>query len=234
MLLTVCIRRINRGNLNLHSSSPPEISNIKISAPHTHYIHFFKNGIFNLQSSHGPLPSPPFHSSSPHSSVPLSPRGCSSHPQAFPLPGASSLLRIRHIFSHWGQTRQSSAVYVLGASYQLVHAAWLVAYCLRDLRVPSWDFWSSYTVALLLSFIQPFPNSTTEVPNFSPLVGCKYHFCWANKHTIASVIVSGLEASPWDGSQVGLVIGLPFLQSLSKYAIKGWVHNQKYKNEYKF
>jgi hypothetical protein len=34
--------------------------------------------------------------------------------QASPYPGASSLSRIRRI-SHWDQTRQSSAIYVLGA-----------------------------------------------------------------------------------------------------------------------
>jgi hypothetical protein len=33
---------------------------------------------------------------------------------------ASSLLRVRYIFSAWTHTRKSSAVYVLGASYQLV------------------------------------------------------------------------------------------------------------------
>jgi hypothetical protein len=36
-------------------------------------------------------------------------------------------------------------------------------------------------------------------------------------HTIAKVIVSGLGASPWDGSQVGLVTGPPFPQSLLKF-----------------
>jgi hypothetical protein len=51
--------------------------------------------------------------------------------QASRLPGALSLSRVRR-----DQTRQSSAVYVLGASYQLVYAAWLVAQCLRDLRAP--------------------------------------------------------------------------------------------------
>jgi hypothetical protein len=34
--------------------------------------------------------------------------------------------------------------------------------------------WSSYRVTLLLSFFQPFSNSTTGVSCFSPLVGCKY------------------------------------------------------------
>ena len=54
--------------------------------------------------------------------------------QASPLPGASSLSRVRCIFSHWGQARQFSAVYVLEALDQLVYAAWLLGQCLRDLR----------------------------------------------------------------------------------------------------
>jgi hypothetical protein len=33
-------------------------------------------------------------------------------------------------------------------------------------------------------------------------------------HNMASVIVSGFGIHPWDGSQVGLVTGQPFLQSL--------------------
>jgi hypothetical protein len=54
-----------------------------------------------------------------------------------PLPSwASSLSRVRCVFSHWGQTRQSSAVYVSEVSYQLVYAAWLVAQCLRALGGP--------------------------------------------------------------------------------------------------
>jgi hypothetical protein len=44
------------------------------------------------------------------------------------------------------------------------------------------DCWSSYRVALLLSFFQLSPNSPTGVSSFSPLVGCKYlslsAACW--------------------------------------------------------
>jgi hypothetical protein len=40
------------------------------------------------------------------------------------------------IFSDLVQTWWFSAVYVLGASYQLVYAAWMVAQCLRALRGP--------------------------------------------------------------------------------------------------
>ena len=43
--------------------------------------------------------------------------------QTSKLPDASSPLRVRYIISDRNQTQQSSAVYVLGASYQLVYAA---------------------------------------------------------------------------------------------------------------
>jgi hypothetical protein len=51
----------------------------------------------------------------------------------------------------------------------------------------NWDCWSSYGVALLLSFFQLFPNLTTGVPSFCPLVGCQYlclthsAVCWASQ-----------------------------------------------------
>ena len=57
-------------------------------------------------------------------------------PQTSPLPGASRLLRGRCIFSDYTQNMQSSAMYVFGASYQLVYTAWLVVQYLRDLGVP--------------------------------------------------------------------------------------------------
>jgi hypothetical protein len=56
--------------------------------------------------------------------------------QTSKLPEASSLLRVRCIIYDWTQTQQSSAVYVLRVSYQLVDATWLVVRCLRDLRGP--------------------------------------------------------------------------------------------------
>jgi hypothetical protein len=43
------------------------------------------------------------------------------------FPGASILSRTRHIFSHWGQTRHPSAIYVPRSSDSPVYAAWLVA-----------------------------------------------------------------------------------------------------------
>jgi hypothetical protein len=45
-------------------------------------------------------------------------------------------LRVRCTFSHWVKTWQSSPVYVLGDSYQLVYSALLLAQCLRNLRGP--------------------------------------------------------------------------------------------------
>jgi hypothetical protein len=79
--------------------------------------------------------------------VPIHPHTPTTH-QASPFPGASSLLRVRCIFSYWGETRQASGVYVSEASDKLVYAVWLVAQCLRDLRGPGllrllvflWDF----------------------------------------------------------------------------------------------
>jgi hypothetical protein len=38
----------------------------------------------------------------------------------------------------------------------------------------NWDCWSSYRDALLVSFFQLFPNSTTGFSNLYPLVGYKY------------------------------------------------------------
>ena len=104
-------------------------------------VSFYFYCLYFLQSNHIPSTGPPSHSSSSLSSSLLSPRGClhSSNPtslQAFSLSGATRISRLRLPFSHWGQTRQSSAVYVSEASYQLVCVTWLVAQCLRDLRGP--------------------------------------------------------------------------------------------------
>lgn len=67
----------------------------------------------------------------------LSPHGC-PYPTLHltsAYPGASSLLKVRCIISEWAQTLKSSTVCVLGPSYQLVYAACLVVWCLRDLRI---------------------------------------------------------------------------------------------------
>jgi hypothetical protein len=69
---------------------------------------------------------------------------------------------------------QSYTVYVLGASDQLLYAAWLVPRCLKDLSGPRLLETSGLPTGSLLSFFQPFPNSTTGGPDFSPMVGGKY------------------------------------------------------------
>ena len=74
-----------------------------------------------LHPSCCPLPSPPSHSSSSHSSSPL------ASERVLPLnrslfPGTLSLWRIRFIISHLGQTRKSSAIYVLGALDKALYA----------------------------------------------------------------------------------------------------------------
>ena len=90
------------------------------------------------------------------------------------LSGASSLLRARHVFSHWSQTSKPSAVYVSRASNQLKYTAWLVSSIWQISGIQfSWDYWSSYWVSLIISFFQPFSNSTAALLEFQsqlPLV----------------------------------------------------------------
>lgn len=57
--------------------------------------------------------------------------------QASPHPGSSSLSRVRHFFSHWGQWGICIVYVLVGGSDQLAYAAWLVTKCLRDLKGPS-------------------------------------------------------------------------------------------------
>lgn len=79
-----------------------------------------------LTSPHHIPPLTPFPQGCPHSPAPI--------PPGSPLPEASSFLRVKCIFSHQGQTRQSSAVYRV--SYQLVYCTWLAAQYLRNLGSP--------------------------------------------------------------------------------------------------
>lgn len=74
---------------------------------------FLKANLFIYISAVAHSPAPPSHSSSSHASSPLPPSGWFYLPpqQASLLPGASGLWRIRHI-SHWGQTQQTSAIYM--------------------------------------------------------------------------------------------------------------------------
>jgi hypothetical protein len=67
---------------------------------------------------------------------------------------------------------------------------WISVWEISKVQV-SWDCWSSYRVAaLLLSFFQLFPNSTTGVSSFCSLVECKYlHLilsaaCWVFQRAV--------------------------------------------------
>jgi hypothetical protein len=115
----------------------------------------------------------------------LSPSRCPHHPTTLHSLGPQVSWGLGDSF-HWGQTRQSSAVYVSGASDQLMHAAWLLDHWEISGVWVSWDCLSSYGVTLLLNFFQPFPNSITRVVNFSPMLGCKSKSaaCWAPRRTV--------------------------------------------------
>ena len=92
-----------------------------------------------------------------------------------PFPGASRLYRIRHILSHWGQTRQFLATYVPEpqTSPCMLFGWWLGLWELPGIRV-SWDCWSSYGVTISFSSFSPSPNSFLGVSNLSPMHGCQY------------------------------------------------------------
>ena len=162
----------------------------------------FKKIICNLFFTlHIPFPAPPnppfncfkSHTSSPPLSTP-SPCGC---PHPLPhltskLPGASSLLRVRCIITKWTQTRKSSTVCVLGASYQLVHAVCLVVQCLKDL-------WGRDSLRLLVllqnrpfpQLLSAFPNSTTGVICY---LYCPVFFCvalpWGHSPFVSTILSS--------------------------------------------
>jgi hypothetical protein len=103
-------------------------------------------------------------------------------------------------------------VYVSADLDQLVYAGWLLPQCLRDLWDPGWlkllfFLWGCPPPQLL----QPFPNSTMGSPTSVHWLGVNICIClsqllvgplkgqtyWAPvcKHTIASVVLSGLGAS---------------------------------------
>ena len=117
-----------------------------------------------------------FYTSSPHPSfhkdIPT------THPlpkQTSKLHGAFSLLRAWCIFIDWTQTQQSSAVCVLGASYQLVYVCCLVGGPVLERSQGSRLIETTGPPTGLPSFsffFQLFPTPTTGVSNFCPLVGC--------------------------------------------------------------
>jgi hypothetical protein len=60
-------------------------------------------------------------------------------------------------------------------SWCMLPGGWFSIWQISGVQV-SWDCWSSYGVALLLSFFQPFPNSTTGVTGFCPWLGASKSF----------------------------------------------------------
>jgi hypothetical protein len=126
-----------------------------------------------------PMPFPPTQS----------PRGFPHPHQSSLLPGASSLSRVRCIFSHWGKTRKSSAVSVCLGPHMLWcmlpdwwHQVWEISRVQVNL-----DSWFSHGAALLLWTL-----------SFCLLVVCKYlHLtlsaaCWASQR--AAMLCSCLQA----------------------------------------
>ena len=105
------------------------------------------------QSTRG-CPTPHPHTRPPHSLEPQTSWGLGASPLIEARPG--SLCYICFSFC-WGGGRCAHI------SWYMLPGWWLQ--CLRHLRVwVSWDCWSSYEVALLLSFFQLFPNSTPGIP----------------------------------------------------------------------
>jgi hypothetical protein len=119
-------------------------------------LFFFFNCIYLHSSSRCPSPSalPP---TAPHH-LPL--RGCFPPP---PTLGPQDS-RIKHIFFHWGLSRQTSVIFVPGASNCPVYVP---GWCLGVWELPgvwvSWDCWPSYGVALPFSFFSPSPTSNIGV-----------------------------------------------------------------------
>jgi hypothetical protein len=119
-----------------------------------------------------PPPSPPPtvpHPPPPHSCL----RGCSPPPTpGLPFPRASSLLRIRRIFSHCSQIRQFSARYVPGpwTSPCMLLVGGLVSR--SSLGSLSRDCWSSFGVALPFSFFNPFLCPSSRAVLFCFVLMC--------------------------------------------------------------
>lgn len=81
--------------------------------------------------------------------------------------GTSSLCRIGSIFSHWGRTSQSSAIYVPGTLGQPMYALWVVVHTLRTGRGPGKltllaFLWGSHRLQGLWSFPQLFHKGPLE------------------------------------------------------------------------
>jgi hypothetical protein len=81
-----------------------------------------------------------------------------------PFPTASSLYSIRHIFSHWHQTRLSSVTNVLEATDQsMLFDWWLSLWKFPEVKV-NWPCWSSYGVSIPFSYFNLSLNSSLQDP----------------------------------------------------------------------
>jgi hypothetical protein len=174
-------------------------------SPQTLFIFF----LFMLNSRfYSPPGLPPYHIwylLPPHTCLHPTP----PHHKTSKLPGASSLLRVRYIFSDWTQTWQFSAVYVVGASYQLMMPGWWSGVWEISGFQVNWDCLSSYIATLLLSFFQLFPNSTTGVSSFWSLIGYKH-------------LPLTLSAACWIFQRAGMIDPLLWvLHSLSN-SVRSW------------
>jgi hypothetical protein len=174
----------------------------------------FKLSLIFLHSSHYPSPSLPSNSSSSNSSstifqrmsplyplhlphpplhpaLPTPPTPCSLplH-QSSSLSGALSLSRVRCVSFHWGQNWQSSDVYVLRTSDQLVYVAWwwlsvweiLSARLVETAGLPR--MWPSSSTTPRLSIFQPqwFLTSVHSL-DVKYLLLSQSAACWASQRS---------------------------------------------------
>ena len=110
------------------------------------------------------------------------------HPPGIPFSGALTLSRIRHTFSHWDQTRQSSPMYVPGAMDQPMYVLWwwLSLWELPGVQV-SWHCSSSYGVDICFSSSDPSPNCSLGVLYLYPMPGLKK---WNDKKLVRNIFYS--------------------------------------------
>jgi hypothetical protein len=92
-----------------------------------------------------------------------------------PFPGASSLYKIRHILSHWGQRRQSP--YICEGGHRPAHVCFLIG---NSFSESSQGSRVVDTVGLPMGSLSPSalsvlpPTSLWGVGGLSPMVGSKY------------------------------------------------------------
>jgi len=169
--------------------------------------------------------------------------------QASKFPRASSLLRIRWIFSEWTQTWESSALYVLEASSQLgclvggsvserSQGSRLVETAGPPTGSPSSSAPSSFCLIQLQGSAASV-HCLSASDSFSCLLGLSegsHDRSLFSERPIASVIVSDLGTSSWAGSHFGPVTQSSFPQallhfhpciSLDRYVFKKYIRSRK-------